>query len=150
MVDNYSAYIPVDLAKSLLKFGMPLHKYRVYNDGKPAFDIPGPGEPGWESGDRSRIPTYGEVFDWFATDRHIVITLEPFHTFSLKDHIGYTWKVTYPDVKLGLVIRTEGDEYLPGMPYGGSFKLTANDAIKYAMTVTVNIEEFIEVNIEDL
>ena len=103
-----------------------------------------------DSFDLAGHTTYGEVFDWFATDRHIVITLEPFHTFSLKDHIGYTWKVTYPDVKLGLVIRTEGDEYLPGMPYGGSFKLTANDAIKYAMTVTVNIEEFIEVNIEDL
>ena len=150
MVDNYSAYIPVDLAKRLLKFGMSLHKYHKYDDGKPYFDIPGYGELGWEGGDRYRIPTYGEVFDWFWNDRHMVITLDPFHTYALKGQIGYTWKISYSDVKLGFVVKTEQDAYLPGMPYGGSFKLTANAAIEYAMTITVNTEEFIEVNIEDL
>lgn len=151
MVDNYSAYIPVDLAKRLLKFGMSLHKYHKYDDGKPYFDIPGYGELGWEGGDRYRIPTYGEVFDWFATVKYIVITLEPFHTYALQNHIGYTWKVTYPDVKLGgLVVRTEEDEWDSSKAFGGSFGLTANDAIEYAMTITVNPEVFMEVNIEDL
>lgn len=151
MVDNYSAYIPVDLAKKLLKFGMPLHKYHRYDDGKPCFDIPGYGEPGWEGGDRYRIPTYGEVFDWFASEKHIVITLEPFHTFALKERIGYTWKIVYPDYELGgLVLRSEDDEWDSSKGFGGSFKLSANAAIENAMTITVHTEEFIEVNIEDL
>ena len=149
-MDNYSAYISVELAKRLLEFGMPLHKYKVY-DGKPAFDIPGPDEPGWADGDRYRIPTYGEVFDWFASEKHIVITLEPFHTFALRERIGYTWKIVYPDYELGgLVVRTEENEWNSNKGFGGSFKLTANDAIENAMTITVKPEEFIEVDINDL
>lgn len=138
MVNNYSKIVSVDMAKELLKFGMPLHKYTVYNDGKPYFDIPDYGQPGWEEGDRYRIPTYGEVFDWFANEKYICITLEPYFAIALRGHIAFTWKVAYPDIKLGLlVIKDEGDNWIQGMPYGGSFTLTADDAIKYAMTVKV-------------
>ena len=38
-MSNYSSYIPKDLAKELLRFGMPLHKYGLDSyDGKPYFD----------------------------------------------------------------------------------------------------------------
>ena len=119
MVDNYSAYIPVDLAKRLRRLGMPMVD--------------------------DETPTYGEVFDWFTTDRYVVITLEPFHTFALQGHIGYTWKITYPDYDSGgLVIRTEDDEWNSNKAFGGSFKLTANDAIESAMTITVDVSKFME------
>lgn len=155
MFENmYSSVIPVDLAKRLQKFGMNLFEYPVGGyDGAPAFDNPGPDEPGWEDGHRYRIPTYGEVFDWFAGEKYIVITLEPFHTFSLKGHVGYTWKISYPDVKLGeLIVKQEGDpDIWKGGGFGGSFKLTANDAIEYAMTITVESPyETVEVNIDEL
>ena len=134
---NYSEYISEELARKLLDWGYPLYKYGLGGyDGAPCFDIPGPDEPGWEDGDRYKIPTYGEVFDWFSSERGIVISLEPFHTFALKGQIGYTWKINYVDPEFGLlVLRTEEDEYQPGDGYGGSFKLTANDAIKFAMTL---------------
>jgi hypothetical protein len=75
------------------------------------------------------------VFDWFSIVKGIVITLEPFHTFALKGHIGYTWKINYVDPELGMVLRTEEDEYNLRDGYGGSFKLTANAAIKSAMRI---------------
>ena len=82
---NYSEYISEELARKLLDWGYPLYKYGLGGyDGTPYFDIPGPDEPGWEDGDRYKIPTYGEVFDWFSSERGIVISLEPFHTFSLE------------------------------------------------------------------
>ena len=132
---NYSQYISKKLAKKLLDYGYPLFNYKggVY-DGQPCFDIPGYGEPGWAEGDRYRIPTYGEVFDWFS-QKGIVITLEPFHTFALKGHIGYTWKINYEDPELGWVLRSEDDEYKTEDGYGGSFKLTANAAIESAMKI---------------
>lgn len=133
---NYSEHISEELARKLLDWGYPLLSYAPGTyDGAPAFDIPGPDEPGWEDGDRYQIPTYGEVFDWFSTVKGIVITLEPFHTFSLKCHIGYTWKINYVDPELGLVLRTEEDEYQSGDGYGGSFKLSANAAIESAMKI---------------
>jgi len=133
---NYNEQISEELARKLLDWGYPLFNYKggTY-DGKPCFDIPGHGEPGWADGNRYRIPTYGEVFDWFSIVKGIVITLEPFHTFSLKGHIGYTWKINYEDPELGLVLRSEEDEYKPGDGYGGSFKLTANAAIESAMRI---------------
>ena len=103
---NYSQYISKKLAKKLLDWGYPLDNY----------------------------PTYGEVFDWFS-QKGIVITLEPFHTFALKGHIGYTWKINYEDPELGWVLRSEDDEYKPEDGYGGSFKLTANAAIESAMKI---------------
>lgn len=81
------------------------------------------------------IPTYGEVFDWFSHNKGIVITLEPFYTFSLKGQIGYTWKINYIDPDLGLVLRTEEDEYKSGDGFGGSFQLTANAAIESALRI---------------
>ena len=132
---NYSQYISKKLAKKLLDYGYPLFNYKggIY-DGKPYFDIPEYDEPGWADGNRYQIPTYGEVFDWFSK-KGIVITLEPFHTFSLKGHIGYTWKINYEDPELGWVLRSEDDEYKPEDGYGGSFKLTANAAIESAIKI---------------
>ena len=133
---NYSEYISEELARKLLNQGYPLYKYGLGGyDGAPCFDIPGPDDPGWMDGDRYKIPTYGEVFDWFSSERGIVITLEPFHTFSLRVRIGYTWKINYVDPEIGLVLNTEEDEYQSGDGYGGSFRLTADDAIKFAMTL---------------
>lgn len=134
---NYSEYISEELARKLLDGGYPLYKYGLGGyDGVPCFDIPGPDDPGWADGDRYKIPTYGEVFDWFSSERGIVITLEPFHTFSLRGRIGYTWKINYVDHELGLLVsRTEEDEYQSGDGYGGSFRLTADDAIKFAMKI---------------
>lgn len=133
---NYNDHIPEELARKLLDWGYPLLCYGIGGyDGAPCFDIPGPDEEGWEDGNRYQIPTYGEVFDWFSSGKGIIITLEPFHTFSLKGQIGYTWKINYVDSELGLVLRSEDDEYKPGDGYGGSFKLTANAAIESAMTI---------------
>ena len=133
---NYSHYIPEELARKLLDWGYPIFKYSVGGyDGRPYFDIPGYDEPGWAEGNRYRIPTYGQVFDWFSSQRNIVITIEPFHTFALKGQIGYTWKINYVDPELGLVLRTEEDEYQSGDGFGGSFKLTANAAIESAMKI---------------
>ena len=76
------------------------------------------------------------MFDWFSSERGIAISLEPFHTFALKGQIGYLWKISYVDYELGLLVsRTEEDEYQPGDGYGGSFKLTADEAIKFAMEI---------------
>ena len=146
---NYSECISEELTRQLLDCGYPLYKYGLGGyDGTPCFDIPRPDEPGWEDGDRYKIPTYGEVFDWFSSERGIVITLEPFHTFALKGQIGYTWKISYVVYELGLLVsRTEEDEYQPGDGYGGSFKLTADEAIKFAMTLGDKKEKDIDVNI---
>ena len=66
--------------------------------------------------------------------------------------IGYIWKIRYVDHELGfLVSRTEEDEYQPGDGYGGSFKLTADEAIKFAMTLGNKKEKYIiKVNIDEL
>lgn len=144
---KYSEYIPEELARKLLNWGYPLLSYAPGTyDGAPCFDIPGPDDPGWADGDRYKIPTYGEVFDWFSSERGIVISLEPFHTFSLKVRIGYTWKINYVDSEIGLVARTEEDEYQSGDGYGGSFKLTADDAIKFAMTLGDKKDKYININ----
>ena len=133
---NQSEYISEELARKLLNQGYHLLSYAPGTyDGAPCFDIPGPDDPGWADGDRYKIPTYGEVFDWFSSERGIVITLEPFHTFSLGGQIGYTWKTSYVDPEIGLVLNTEEDEYQSGDGYGGSFRLTADDAIKFAMKI---------------
>ena len=145
---NYSEYISEELARKLLNQGYHLLSYAPGTyDGAPCFDIPGPDDPGWMDGDRYKIPTYGEVFDWFSSERGIVITLEPFHTFSLRGRIGYTWKINYVDPEIGLVLNTEEDEYQSGDGYGGSFRLTADDAIKYAMTLSEKKKKNMEINI---
>ena len=65
-MSNYSGYIPEDLAKELLSFGMPL-----YDEGN----------SDCASSDRYRIPTYGEVIDWFSS-KGIHITFDTFFTSS--------------------------------------------------------------------
>ena len=130
---KYSDIIPEKLARKLLDNGFHLFNYKCGTyDGKPSFDIPGPDEPGWADGNRYRIPTYGEVFDQFSSKRGIVITLEPFFTYSLKGHIAYTWKISYQSDEGKLESITEEDTYTSGA-FGGSFCLTANDAIEFAI-----------------
>lgn len=133
---NYSGYIPRDLAKELLSFGMPLYKYDMGSyDGKPYFDTEDKDSPGQASCDRYRIPTYGEVIDWFSS-KGIYITFEAFFTFALADNFGYLWKIFFIDKSNGDVkwkIISEEDAWDSKKGYGGSFELDANDAIKYAI-----------------
>lgn len=139
MEDNYTSYIPEQLARKLLEQGMYLHSYYDYSDGKPYFETIRAGEPGWQKSQRCRIPTYGEVFDWFLSQKSIIITLEPFFVFALRNHIGYTWKVSYPNINTAKMEEvTEEDEWDSSKGYGGSFKLTANAAIEYAMRIQPN------------
>ena len=135
---NFSGYIPRDLAKELLSFGMPLYKYDLdlYDyDGKPYFYTEDAKSPDLASYDRYRIPTYGEVIDWFSS-KGIYITFEAFFTFALADNFGYLWKIFFIDRSNGDVkwkIISEEDAWDGQKGYGGSFELEANDAIRYAM-----------------
>ena len=133
---NFSGYIPRDLAKELLSFGMPLHKYDMGSyDGKPYFDTKDEDSSNWEDCDRYQIPTYGEVIDWFSS-KGIHITFDAFFTFALADNIGYLWKISFIDRSNGDIkwkIISEEDAWDSKKGYGGSFELDANDAIKYAM-----------------
>ena len=135
-MSNYSSYIPKDLAKELLEYGMPLHKYGLGSyDGKPYFDTEDEDNPNWEDCDRYQIPTYGEVIDWFSS-RGIYITFNVFFTYSLMQQVAYYWKISH-------VKRTSNDIWLDeyceeelcsrGEPCGGSFERDANDAIRYVM-----------------
>ena len=133
---NYSGYIPRDLAKELLSFGMPLHKYDLDSyDGKPYFDTEDEDSPNWEDCDRYQIPTYGEVIDWFSS-KGIYISFDAFFTFALADNFGYLWKISFIDRSNGDVkwkIISEEDAWDSKKGYGGSFELDANDAIRYAI-----------------
>ena len=133
---NFSGYIPRDLAKELLSFGMPLYKYDLGSyDGKPYFDTEDEDSPNWEDCDRYQIPTYGEVIDWFSS-KGIYITFEAFFTFALRGNVAYLWKISYIDSSnndLKLKTISEEDAWNGKEGYGGSFELDANDAIKYAM-----------------
>ena len=135
-MSNYSKYIPKDLAKELLQYGMPLYKYDLGSyDGKPYFDTEDEESPDWSSCDRYRILTYGEVIDWFSS-KGIYITFDVFFTFALADNVGYLWRISYidksnDDIKLKTISEIEiwnGEE-----GYGGSFELDAQSAIRYAM-----------------
>lgn len=131
---NYSGYIPRDLAKELLSFGMPLHRYGIGSyDGQPYFDT----EDNWSSCDRYRIPTYGEVIDWFSS-KGIYVSFDAYFTFALADNFGYLWKISFIDRSNGDIkwkIISEEDAWDSKKGYGGSFELDANDAIKYAMNM---------------
>lgn len=135
---KYSGYIPRDLARELLSFGMPLHKYDVdlYDyDGRPYFYTEDAGSPDLASCDRYRIPTYGEVIDWFSS-KGIYISFDAYFTFALRGNLAYLWKISYidssnNDLKLKTISEEEAWDSKKG--YGGSFELEANDAIRYAM-----------------
>ena len=116
-MSNYLKYIPKDLAKELLSFGMPLELYDV------------------GSYCSYLTPTYGEVIDWFSSNG-IHITFEVFFTFALADNVAYLWKVSYIDKSnsdIKLVTISEEKICNDGEGYVGSFELDAQSAIKYAM-----------------
>ena len=119
-MSNYSGYIPEDLAKELLNFGMPL-----YDEGN----------SDCASSDRYRIPTYSEVMDSFSSSG-IHVTFNAFFTFALSDKVAYLWKISFIDGSNGdmkLKVISEEDAWDGKEGYGGSFEVDANDAIKYAM-----------------
>ena len=135
-MSNYSKYIPKDLAKELLQYGMPLYKYDLGSyDGKPYFDTEDEESPDWSSCDRYRILTYGEVIDWFSS-KGIYITFDVFFTFALADNVGYLWRISYidksnDDIKLKTISEEDALDGKEGC--GGSFELDAQSAIRYAM-----------------
>ena len=49
--------------------------------------------------------TWAEVFDWLA-DNGIMITFKPWFTFALRDHVCYTYYISYIDEENGSLIRT--------------------------------------------
>lgn len=135
-MSNYKEYIPEQLARKLLEYGYPIKRHIEY-DGTPCFDIPMMGEEGWENGNRYSIPTYGEVFDWFCNTKSIIITLEPFFTMSLKNHIAYTWKISYPNSELPKLDTIDESAMFTSGGFGGSFKTTADEAIQKSMELEI-------------
>ena len=116
-MSNYSKYIPEDLAKELLSFGMPLE----------LFDV--------GSYCSYLTPTYGEVIDWFSS-KGIHITFDAFFSFALADNVGYLWKISFIDESNGykeLKTISEVDVWNGEEGYGGSFELDAQSAIRYAI-----------------
>ena len=135
-MSNFSKYIPEDLAKELLSFGMPLSQYYVGSyDVKPYFYTEDENSYDWYNCGMYRIPTYGEVIDWFSS-KGIHITFDAFFTFSLSDNVAYLWRISYIDNSnddIKLVTISEEDAWDGKKGYGGSFELDAQSAIKYAM-----------------
>lgn len=137
-MSNYSKYIPEDLAKELLELGMPLLKCDVIPD-MISIDYDPKDVPNISR--EIRIPTYGEVIDWFSS-KGINITFDAFFTFALADNVGYLWRISYIDKSNGdikLKTISEVDIWNGEEGYGGSFELDANDAIIYAMNLKKNI-----------
>ena len=137
-MSNFSKYIPKDLAKELMRFGMHLHRYGIGSyDGQPYFDT----EYNWSGCDRYQIPTYGEVIDWFSS-KGIHITFDVFFTFALADNVGYLWKISFIDESNGykeFKTISEGDSWNGKEGCGGSFELDAQSAIRYAMNLKKSI-----------
>lgn len=124
--DTYSEYIPRKLALKLRDAGM-----------------------GNSFGGMLSIPSYYETFEWFCSERGIVITLEPFFTYTLKGNIAYTWKISYPNFQTSKMDEVR-EEDMHNSLYGGSFRLAADDAIKFALTLGDKRSQDIKVNTEDL
>ena len=141
-MSNFSKYIPKDLAKELLRFGMPLFKYDIgLYDGKPYFYTEDENSSDWYYCDMYRLPTYGGVIDWFSS-KGIHITFDAFFSFALADNVGYLWKVSYIDKSNGdmrLVTISEVDICNGGEGCGCSFELDAQSVIRYAMNLKNNI-----------
>ena len=134
-MSNFSKYIPEDLAKELLQYGMPLCKYGLGSyDSKPYF-YEKPYKYDWLGWVRYQIPTYGEVIDWFS-GWGIYITFDVFFTFALADNVGYLWRVSFIDRSnddIKLVTISEEDALDGKEGCGGSFELDAQSAIRFAM-----------------
>ena len=135
---KYSEHIPFELGVKLKEAGYwnPRCTYESsYND--PCYFIPSKKFYGegvvapWD--ELVPAPTYADVFEWLSIGKGIIITLEPFFTYSLNGNIAYTWKVSYAD-NGKLITTTEEDVYTYGS-FGGSFCLTADAAIEFAMTL---------------
>jgi len=112
--NNYTAHIPEVLADKLFKFCFKNYKCEG-------------------------TPTYGEIFDLFAS-RNIIITLEPFFTYALKGNIAYSWKISYPDIEKGeIIIKEEGaiGVWDGTSAFGGSFERSANEAIEFAIHIRI-------------
>ena len=70
--------------------------------------------------------TWGEVFDWF-TYNGIFITFKPWITFALRDHVCYTYQISYETE--GSLIRTVESED------ASSFNLAAIASIEEAVKI---------------
>ena len=59
--------------------------------------------------------------------------------------------LSYPDMSTPTMkVIKEDDVWDSSKPYGGSFKLTMNDAIEYAISLGDKTPKYIEVNIDEL
>ena len=67
--------------------------------------------------------TWAEVFDWLAHNG-IFITFTPWFTFALRDHVCYTYHISYIDEENGSLIRTKETEEV------SSFNLAAITSIE--------------------
>lgn len=137
-MSNFSKYIPEWLAKELLELGMPLLKCNFIPD---MISINCSPKDAPSNAYEMRIPTYGEVIDWFSSEG-IHITFGAFFTFALADRIGYLWKISYmekPNSDIKLVTISEEDAWDGKEGYGGSFELDAQSAIRYAINLKNNI-----------
>ena len=137
-MSNFSKYIPRDLAKELLELGMPLFS-DVGSYYKCPIDYDTKNVPSIAY--KMRIPTYGEVIDWFS-GWGIYITFDVFFTFSLADNVGYLWRVSFidrsnDDMMLNTISEEDALDGKEGC--GGSFELDAQSAIRYAMNLKKNI-----------
>lgn len=61
-------------------------------------------------------PTYAEVLDYLAEQFDIYVEFTPWHTFALKDHVAYTYRVFIVNeetAKMDMVFKS--DEWLASM-----------------------------------
>ena len=138
-MNNYCDYITADLLKELIDHNFPAYKYSVGGyDGKPVYYTKDLFDPDWMECDAYKIPTYAEVLDWFMS-KGIVITLEPFFTFALKDNVGYNCKISYIAKECKMKTISELDMIKSNDGYGGSFQRTMEDVIEFALYNVLNI-----------
>lgn len=140
-MNNYCDYITADLLKELIDHNFPAYKYSVGGyDGKPVYYTKDLFDPDWMECDAYKIPTYAEVLDWFMS-KGIVITLEPFFTFALKDNVGYNWKISYIVKECKMKTISELDMIKSNDGYGGSFQRTMEDVIEFALYNVLNYDK---------
>ena len=140
-MNNYCDYITADLLKELIDHNFPAYKYSVGGyDGKPVYYTKDLSDPDWRECDAYKIPTYAEVLDWFMS-KGIVITLEPFFTFALKDNVGYNWKISYIVKECKMKTISELDMITSNDGYGGSFQKTMEEVIEFALYNVLNYDK---------
>lgn len=140
-MNNYCDHITADLLKELIDHNFPAYKYSVGGyDGKPVYYTKDLFDPDWTECDAYKIPTYAEVLDWFMS-KGIVITLEPFFTFALKDNVGYNWKISYIVKECKMKTISELDMIKSNDGYGGSFQRTMEDVIEFALYNVLNYDK---------